>query len=76
MEEKNQEQKYQEARKALQEWLDKQGHNMCWYYPEIFRELSKILEVTPSRKPDLPPREEFRPNCERYECEIYEQNLL
>lgn len=48
------------AKEVLQEWVDKQGHERCWYYPEIFRKLCNILHVMPSKDPALPPLEEFK----------------
>lgn len=67
-----------EVRTLLQEWIDKQGHEQCWYYPEIFRKLCEILEVTITKSMNLPPRAEFGQECRRYEKEVYEQqdNLL
>lgn len=61
----------QEARRLLQEWLDQQGHERCWYYPDIFRQLCRVLEVTESREPRLPNREEFAAGCRRYQEEEY-----
>lgn len=63
--------KVEAAREALQSWVDKQGHEQCWYYPEIFRELCEILEVEARRSPNLPPIEEFNVGCARYRNEIY-----
>ena len=65
------ERRYNEARQALQEWIDKQGHNRCWYYPEIFRKLVLIFGITSSSDPSLPPIEEFRKGCNRYQEEEY-----
>ena len=65
------ERKYNEARKVIREWIDKQEHDRCWYYPDLFRTLADILEVRPSRDPGLPPIEEFKKGCERYQDEEY-----
>ena len=65
------EQKLLKAKEAIQEWVNKQGHDRCWYYPELFRKLSEILEVKPSKNPSLPSLEEFRKGCERYQEEEY-----
>lgn len=63
--------KCDEAAAVLQEWTDKQGHNRCWYYPELFRRLCQIYGVTPSKEPLLPPLEEFKGGCHQYQCEEY-----
>lgn len=42
------EQKLEVAQAALQRWVDQQGHERCWYYPDIFNELVQILEVKQS----------------------------
>ncbi len=63
--------KLEEAKKALQEWVDKQGHERCWYYPEIFNRLCEILDVKPTTLPCLPVRHEFESGCIRYQREQY-----
>ncbi|MBI2666715.1 hypothetical protein HYX13_03830 [Candidatus Woesearchaeota archaeon] len=70
-EEKDYQQKYFEAREALQQWVDQQGHDRCWYYPDIFNRLVKILGVKASKNPELPPRKEFERGCQRYQEEEY-----
>ena len=65
------ERKLDEVKKVIQEWVDKQGHDRCWYYPDLFRKLAEILEIIPSREPSLPPLEEFKNGCERYQEEEY-----
>ncbi|MBS3169560.1 hypothetical protein J4210_03670 [Candidatus Woesearchaeota archaeon] len=68
------EEKYDQARAFLQEWLDQQGHDRCWYYPDLFRKLVGIYEIVPALEPELPPLEEFKKGCERYQREEYEQS--
>jgi hypothetical protein len=60
-----------EARRIVQEWLDKQGNERCWYYPDLFHQLADCLEVTPATEPDLPSRPEFEEGCRRYQHEQY-----
>jgi hypothetical protein len=60
------------ARAVLRGWLDKQGHERCWYYPELFRELAELMHVHPTVTPKLPPREEFHAGCARYAMEEYD----
>jgi hypothetical protein len=59
------------ARQVLREWLDKQGHSRCWYYPELFTRLAECLDVSPTVAPGLPPVAEFREGCRRYQDEQY-----
>lgn len=65
------EQKFNEARNVIQEWVDRQGHDRCWYYPDLFRKLAEIFEIKPTKDPQLPPLEEFKKGCERYQDEEY-----
>lgn len=59
------------ARKTIQEWADLQGHDRCWYYPDLFQKLVKAFGVTASKSPQLPPRKEFEEGCKRYQEEEY-----
>lgn len=59
--------KYQQVKEVIQEWVDKQGHDRCWYYPELFMKLAELCEITPTTLPSLPPREEFERGCKRYQ---------
>lgn len=59
------------VRKTVQTWLDKQGHDRCWYYPDLFREIATALELKPTVAPKLPTLEEFREGCRRYQDEEY-----
>ena len=68
------ERKYKEAKEIIQQWTDKQGHERCWYYPELFRKLIGLFEITPSKVPLLPPLEEFKRGCERFQKEEYSEN--
>lgn len=63
--------KCEEAKKLLQEWLNKQGHDRCWYYPEIFRPLCALFGVEPPIEPGRVPLEEFKEGCTRYQKEEY-----
>jgi hypothetical protein len=63
--------KVKKTKEILQEWVDKQGHDRCWYYPDLFIKLAEILDVKPSKEPKLPPLDEFKKGCERYQREEY-----
>ena len=57
----------------VQSWLDKQGHDRCWYYPEIFESIAEELDLARTIAPSLPPCAEFMKGCERYQAEQYSQ---
>jgi len=63
--------KFNEAKKIIQEWVDKQGHERCWYYPEMYVRLAEIYDVKATKMPELPPRKEFEEGCRRYQQEEY-----
>ena len=65
------EEKIAEIKTAIEEWIKKQGHDSCWYYPEIFREIAGILDIK-YEQPNLPPRKEFEVGCSRYQEEVYQ----
>lgn len=65
------EEKARQARIIIQEWVGKQGHDRCWYYPDIFMKLAKVFDVKYSRELRLPPLKEFKTGCERYQEEEY-----
>jgi hypothetical protein len=67
----NAEKKLDGAKLIIQKWVDKQGHDRCWYYPELFRELMNIFDIENSNQPSLPPLEEFKKGCEKYQKEEY-----
>lgn len=54
------------CRVILDEWQNQQGHNRCWYYPEIFDSLCALLGVKNKRPKELPSEEDFKSGCERY----------
>lgn len=66
--------KLETAKTLLQEWTDKQGHDRCWYYPDIFNKLCEVLEIKQNKKPELPSICEFQKGCEKYTLEQYKEN--
>lgn len=50
--------------------MGKQGHDSCWFYPDIFRQIALIVEAE-IKTQNLPPLEEFKVGCCRYQKEIY-----
>ena len=63
--------KYAQVISVLQEWIDKQSHDRCWYYPDLFNKLIEITGVSPKLKPNLPPRNEFELGCKKYQDQEY-----
>ena len=62
--------KCKKAEAIILEWSNKQGHDRCWYYPDLFRKLAGIFELN-LQPGSLPPREEFEAGCRRYQSEEY-----
>lgn len=60
-----------ETKRILQDWVDQQGHDRCWYYPDLFRRLIALHGVKAFKEPHLPPLEEFKRGCERYQREEF-----
>ena len=65
------EKKYNNAKQIVQEWADMQGHDRCWWHPDLFKRLAKVFDIEPSRDPELPPLKEFKKGCEQYQQEQY-----
>jgi hypothetical protein len=60
-----------EVRRITQEWIDKQGHDRCWYYPDLFNQLVGVLGIRMTVETRLPSREEFARGCEKFQEEEY-----
>jgi hypothetical protein len=60
-----------ELKNIVQTWVDQQGHNRCWYYPDVFEQIAAVLDIQPTKKPALPSLEEFKAGCERYQQEEF-----
>ncbi len=63
--------KLNEAKKIIQEWVDQQGHERCWYYPDLFNRLVNVFEIKATKAPALPPLHEFEEGCRKYQIEEY-----
>lgn len=61
------------CREVLKEWVSKQGHDRCWYYPDLFNQLCKILCVDAPIHLNRPSRKEFEFGCERFQDEEYRE---
>ena len=65
------ENKLKQVKDIVQTWKDKQGHERCWYYPELFEKLAEVLDVKFTRDTKLPPQEEFEAGCKRFQNSEY-----
>ena len=63
--------KCEETKRVILEWVNKQGHDRCWYYPDLFQALANLFKIRPSVGPSLPPRKEFEDGCRRYQNEEF-----
>lgn len=62
--------KCEKAKSIIQEWSEKQGHDRCWYYPDLFNQLVELFGME-LKSGCLPPRAEFESGCRRYQDEEY-----
>lgn len=69
--------KIENIRQVVLQWASQQGHNKCWYYPDLFNELIEILGIKPNEyiptNQTLPSVEEFKKGCERYQRDLYDR---
>lgn len=56
----------------VQTWLDKQGHDKCWYYPELLDQLAQKLGLSAPETSVLPPKEEFTKGCQDFRDRLYQ----
>lgn len=66
----NAEERLSAIRECIESWSAKQGHDSCWYYPEVFQLVAKLAGANVG-SPLLPPRCEFEIGCRRYQDEVY-----
>ena len=62
--------KCEKIKVVLKTWIDKQGHDRCWYDPDIFNDICRELQIN-HVEPNLPPIEEFREGCKKYQKDQY-----
>lgn len=60
----------EKVKNIIEEWINKQGHDRCWYYPDLFKKLAVIFNIE-NKQVLLPSREEFEKGCELYQDEQY-----
>ncbi len=59
------------AQRLIETWVNKQGHDRCWYFPELFEDLAKLYRIDFPKTLGLPSREEFECGCKKYQDEQY-----
>jgi hypothetical protein len=59
-------------RSLVLEWANKQDHDACWFYPEIFREIAAELQLNVRSKPMTLSITVFEEGCKKYRAEIFE----
>lgn len=59
------------VRLIIENWAAQQGHNRCWYYPDVFKEIATLVGAKIDYPPGLPDREEFEEGCCKYQEEQY-----
>ena len=60
-----------QARVILQECANRQGHNKCWWNPEVLQSLMTLFDIQSTVEPCLPPKEEFNQQCGVYADKLY-----
>lgn len=63
--------KLDKIKKLIEDWINKQGHNRCWFYPEIFNKICEELGIQQVAPSCLPSRSDFEEGCRRYQNEQY-----
>ena len=58
------------TREIIEEWSNKQGHDRCWYYPDLFKKLIDLYDIKVNQ-PILPSLEEFKEGCKKFQEEEY-----
>jgi hypothetical protein len=66
--------KLQKIREIIQTYDNKRGHDRCWYYPDLFEEIAKVVDVSLNNHPILPDRATFEEGCKKYQDQQF--NLL
>lgn len=67
----NAEEKLSKIKQIVLLWDSKEGHDRCWYYPELFKEIAQVLEIELNKSPQLPTLEEFKEGCCKYQKEQF-----
>ena len=68
---KEEDNKENQVRELIEGWLKEQGHERCWYYPDIFEKIAEILGIKVLLDTKLPPLCEFQEGCKKYQQSQY-----
>jgi hypothetical protein len=62
----------EKGKAILEAWLNKQGHDKCWYYPEVFAQLAKVYGIPCVLTPPVTiSREEFEQGCHQFQDRLF-----
>lgn len=56
-------------------WAGQQGHDSCWYYPDVFNRVAELAGANVRAPLGLPSREEFETGCRKYQCTVYGKEM-
>lgn len=56
--------------KVVTEWQAKEGHDACWYYPDLFAQIMTALNIEPKLH-SVPPRGQFEDGCRKFQDQTY-----
>ena len=68
----NDAEKVKQIQNVISEWDGKQGHDRCWYYPDLFERIANIVGVQLNNAPVLPTRSEFEEGCRRFQNQEFQ----
>jgi hypothetical protein len=57
--------------KLVAEIANRQGHNICWWLPELFGKLCELYGIQPTTPMRLPSEREFEGGCNLFRRELY-----
>lgn len=69
-------QKLSQISEIIVTWDSYQGHQACWYYPELFKQIAAVLNINLINNHNPLPREcEFKEQCGRYRRTLYFERI-
>lgn len=63
--------KIQKITSILIDWDEKRGHDACWFYPEIFKQIADVLEIELKNPQPEISRAEFKEGCRQFQCDKF-----
>jgi hypothetical protein len=59
------------VREILTEWAKLDGHDRCWFHPELLSRLCQVVGVPVIEKPIRMTRQEFQCGCLAYQDDLF-----